>query len=124
MTEEDIGKGRENLFPRHWSRGHVAGHHHCSNGVLVLDGILILDLGLIWTLILNLILRLGDLDRGLRFLSSRQWMVDEDAGLFISRTFDTSLDASGAFWLLFIALFARIVRFNAQRQSSRGPNGP
>lgn len=113
MTEEDIGKGRENLFARYRSRGHIAGHHHCSNGILELDRRLRLDLGLIWTLVLDLILGLGDRDRFLRFLSSRQWMVDEDAGLFVSRTLDTALDASGAFWLLFVALFGQSVGVNA-----------
>jgi hypothetical protein len=42
-------------------------------------------------------------------------MVDEDAGLFVPGAFDTTLDASGAFWLLFVALFGQSFRINAYR---------
>jgi hypothetical protein len=110
MAEEDIGERRENLFARYWSRGYVTGHHQRSNGVLLLSQILIwglvliLNLGLVWTLMLDLILRFSDWDGGRSFLPSRQRMVDEDASLFVSRTLDTTFDAPGAFWLLFVAL--------------------
>ncbi len=45
--------------------------------------------------------------------------MDEDACLFVSGTLHAAFDASGAFWLLFVALFAHPITINAHSESPK-----